>query len=284
VRIDLARPFALGIDFMSLRADNEHGRCAIAQGLALFGSIFFLFASWYDLDVVFCLRNPNVPYSKDRPFMPNSTVNHLIQRNGSPAVQRCYQLLSDASLRVNWAANGGEIQAATLESLEPTIAIFNMILTDTSAKSLVGRIGPIATCSVMIVVAGGMELNSAVRLAVDHDVMVLPEESEDTEIWDILTKGATRATHKASFQRARRILVERFQHCSPEELSVLRQWASGLDNKSIADKLGVAQRTLYLRKNSLLAKLECDSIFTAINLINRYQLTEYIDIEAVKLV
>lgn len=216
--------------------------------------------------------------------MPNSTVNHLVQRNGSPAVQRSYQLLSDADLNVNWIVNGSEIQSLTLETLEPTVAIFNMMLADTSAKSLVGRIGSIATCSVMIVVAGGSELNSAVRLAVDHDVIVLPEESEDTEIWDVLTKGATRATHKASFQRARRILVERFQNCSSEELSVLRQWASGLDNKSIADKLGVAQRTLYLRKNSLLAKLECDSIFTAINLINRYQLTEYIDSEAAKLV
>jgi DNA-binding NarL/FixJ family response regulator len=131
-------------------------------------------------------------------------------------------------------------------------------------------------------VAGGNELNSAVRLAMDHEVMVLPEESEDMEIWDVLTKAAYRANHKASFQRARRILTDRFQSCSSEELAVLKFWVCGMDNKSIADKLGVAQRTLYLRKNSILAKLECDSIFKAISLINRYQLSEFVGAETIK--
>jgi FixJ family two-component response regulator len=214
--------------------------------------------------------------------MSNTLVNHLVQSNASRTAIRSHQLLSDAGLKVSWVDRGSEIQARTIESLEPTLALFNMMLADTSAKSLVNRISDLATCCVMIIVAGGNELNSAVRLAMDHEVMVLPEESEDMEIWDVLTKAASRANHKASFQRARRILIDRFQNCTPDELTVLKYWASGLDNKSIADKLGVAQRTLYLRKNSILAKLECDSIFTAINLINRYQLSEYAGAETMK--
>lgn len=214
--------------------------------------------------------------------MPSPTANFLVQRNASPAVQRAHKLLTDAKSMVDWAVNGQEIQARMIESLEPTVAIFNMMLSDTSAKGLLHRLASQPTCSVAIIVAGGAELNSAVRLAMDHEVIVLPEESEDTEIWDVLTKAATRAQHKASFQRARSVLLDRFQNCSNEELAVLKLWTTGMDNKSIADRLGLAQRTLYLRKNSLLAKLECDTIFTAINLINRYELTEFVAAESVK--
>jgi len=214
--------------------------------------------------------------------MPSPTANFLVQRNASPAVQRSHKLLNDAKSMVDWANNGQEIQARMIESLEPTVAIFNMMLSDTSAKGLIHRLGSHPTCSVAIIVAGGAELNSAVRLAMDHEVIVLPEESEDTEIWDVLTKAATRAQHKASFQRARSVLLDRFHSCSNEELAVLKLWTTGMDNKSIADRLGLAQRTLYLRKNSLLAKLECDTIFTAINLINRYELTEFVAAESVK--
>ncbi|MFN6208479.1 MAG: helix-turn-helix transcriptional regulator, partial [Planctomycetota bacterium] len=55
-----------------------------------------------------------------------------------------------------------------------------------------------------------------------------------------------------------------------EELKILRRWARGQTNKQIASETDISMRTLNIRKNSILNKLDVDNIVEAVWELSKY--------------
>ncbi len=115
------------------------------------------------------------------------------------------------------------------------------------------------TMPVIFVTAHGnipMSVEAMKKGAVDF----LPKPFDDNEFLQAVNRAVeTDRTAKIRFAGTREIL-RRIQRLTPREQEVLRYVVSGMPNKQIAFRLGIAEKTVKAHRGRIMKKLEIDSL------------------------
>lgn len=108
------------------------------------------------------------------------------------------------------------------------------------------------------------ELATTVRLAAAGTQLPQPA--------DVLRDAVLRQTQLEDAERA-------LQRLTPREVDVLRALAAGLDNRSVADRLGITERTVHTHVESMLDKLGVASRLQAVLFALRHGFLDLNDID-----
>lgn len=103
---------------------------------------------------------------------------------------------------------------------------------------------------------------------------MVPDDSDQVEIWEMLTYAKQKALELAVYRSKHKIWLTRLDRCTMAERQVLKLWAEGHSNKQITRRLDIAPRTLQLRKRAILQKLESTNLFAIIREFNKLHLEE----------
>jgi len=57
---------------------------------------------------------------------------------------------------------------------------------------------------------------------------------------------------------------------TPRQIEIIRQFADGSTNQEVADKMGIAQRTVTVHKYNAFKRIGARNIIEALNYINKY--------------
>lgn len=115
-----------------------------------------------------------------------------------------------------------------------------------------------------------LAVESMKKGAMDFLIKPLDEAVLISAVDQALAAHAARAeaTHEA------RIIQERFLRLTPREMDVLREVITGAQNKQIADRLGIALKTVKIHRGRMMSKMEAESV---VELARMAALTERID-------
>lgn len=106
-----------------------------------------------------------------------------------------------------------------------------------------------------------------VRAIKNGAITLLEKPCRDLELWDAIRAGL--AEDRDNFQRdqQRQELIQRVASLSPAEREVLDLIVAGEPNKAIATKLDVSVRTVEVRRQSLYAKMQADSVAELVRMV-----------------
>jgi DNA-binding NarL/FixJ family response regulator len=165
--------------------------------------------------------------------------------------------------------SGAEVELLT-EPVDAGIVAFESLLPDMTGPQLANWLETSRPSLVPLVAVRATDARTAIRLASDTRAVVVPDSCEELELWEALTSARARALSGKAYHQARLSLVRRIESCTDDELKILRRWARGQTNKQIASETDISMRTLNLRKNSILNKLEVENIVEAVWELSKY--------------
>lgn len=200
------------------------------------------------------------------------SVDLFVQQGGSVGLRRVEALVNDAGM-VKRAFETGEQLKTQLSVEGPTVVVFDSLLPDSTAHQLVQQLVASYPSVVPVVVLKGSDARNAIRFCSLTITKVILEESDETEIWEVLTSARQAASEIYAFREESRLWQQKFESCTPDEKMVLKLWYEGLSNKQMTSKLDIAPRTLQLRKKAILDKLEVSNIFVLIRQATRLKLS-----------
>jgi len=195
-------------------------------------------------------------------------IDVLIQSQGSAALQKIRELISTAGVDVRGFGSGEQLLSMLNVDL-PSVAVFDALLADTTAYQLVQKIKSTPYAISPIVIVKSTEARTAIRFLQDGKALVVPDDSDQVEVWEVLTLAKQQAQEDYLVQQARKYWELKLDRCTRDEREVLKLWSEGKSNKQMTGVLDIAPRTLQLRKKALLDKLEAVSIFVVIRELNR---------------
>ena len=110
-----------------------------------------------------------------------------------------------------------------------------------------------------------------VRLAVDAvragAMTLLEKPYREQELWSAMVEALKTSISLTEAAELKKTIKQRLSLLTVEEFRVLRQMIEGTPNKVIAEELDIAPRTVDLRRQSVLKKLEAQSAIHFLRLI-----------------
>ncbi|MFN7773275.1 MAG: LuxR C-terminal-related transcriptional regulator [Planctomycetota bacterium] len=201
---------------------------------------------------------------------PQQQELRLLLSPASTPVMNCLRLLAArCDLAVVEFDTGVDVELLT-EAGDAGIVAFESLLPDMTGPQLANWLETFRPSLVPLVAVRATDARTAIRLASDTRAVVVPDSCEELELWEALTSARARALSGKAYHEARGNLVRRIESCTDEELKILRRWARGQTNKQIASETDISMRTLNMRKNSILNKLDVDNIVEAVWELSKY--------------
>lgn len=193
----------------------------------------------------------------------------LLNAGSTPALNSLRLLAARCELSLAEFETGAEVERLT-EANEAGVVAFDSLLPDMTGPQLANWLEISRPSLVPLVAVRATDARTAIRLASDTRSVVIPDSAEEVELWEALTSARQRAVSGKAYHQARLSLVRRIESCTDDELRILRRWARGQTNKQIAYETEISMRTLNMRKNSILSKLEVENIVEAVWELSKY--------------
>ena len=123
-----------------------------------------------------------------------------------------------------------------------------------SALSEAGRDVPI------VFITGHGTVPTSVRAMKGGAVDFLQKPFNDQELLDSVQRALRRSTEERADRAERAELERRVASLTPREREVLVLVVAGMLNKQIADKLGIAEKTIKVHRGRVMEKMQADSV------------------------
>jgi two-component system response regulator FixJ len=124
-----------------------------------------------------------------------------------------------------------------------------------------------------IVVTAYADVRLAVEIVRAGAITLLEKPCHEQELWTAITEALTKSKTEAKSIELQKIIRQRVSLLTPEELRVLEYMIDGVPNKVIASDLDIAPRTVDLRRQSVLKKMEAQCAIHVLRLINEAGMT-----------
>ena len=192
--------------------------------------------------------------------MNKSCLNvHYILVTGSPAIARIRTLIETCSLPIHIVASGQEaVQAISSEALN--VVVFNECLRDTTASQLLSEMDATGAFVAPVVVLQNPDGRCVAKLMKTTKASVVFEDDSNLELWSEITNAISAALKRQQMYAKRQMVQAAVDRCSNDEKDALRFLLLGLGPKQAARALGIASRTVHLRRNSLQKKFGVKNI------------------------
>ncbi len=121
----------------------------------------------------------------------------------------------------------------------------------------------------IIFVTGHGTVPASVRAMKEGALDFLQKPVDEQELLEGIQR-ALRRSHEARAEQAERAIIERrLDTLTPREREVLDLVATGLLNKQIGDRLGVAEKTIKVHRGRAMQKMATDSVADLVRLLNK---------------
>ena len=121
----------------------------------------------------------------------------------------------------------------------------------------------------IIFVTGHGTVPASVRAMKEGALDFLQKPVDEQELLDGIQR-ALRRSHEARAEQAERATIQRrLDTLTPREREVLDLVATGLLNKQIGDRLGVAEKTIKVHRGRAMQKMATDSVADLVRLLNK---------------
>jgi FixJ family two-component response regulator len=119
----------------------------------------------------------------------------------------------------------------------------------------------------VIVITGFADVPMAVRAMRAGAVTFLEKPCGEQEIWDAIQTAIDAEARTAGMQRNRAEIEERYASLTPAEITVLERMVEGVPNKAIVAELGLALRTIEMRRGKIMKKMRAGSLAELVRLV-----------------
>jgi RNA polymerase sigma factor (sigma-70 family) len=121
----------------------------------------------------------------------------------------------------------------------------------------------------IIFVTGHGTVPASVRAMKEGALDFLQKPVDEHELLDGIQRALRRSRDARAEQAERAIVQRRLDTLTPREREVLDLVATGLLNKQIGDRLGVAEKTIKVHRGRAMQKMATDSVADLVRLLNR---------------
>lgn len=190
--------------------------------------------------------------------MDQSATIYLI--DDDPAVVRLVtRILSDQGYRVIGFPTGEAFLA--LERLsEVGCVITDLYLPGIQGSEIQSHLQRIDSHLTLVVISGRADVPTAVQLMKSGAITLLQKPFTPDELLSAVDEGLARNIRQLTLHRQSQETQELLASLTEEELSVLRCLIKGMSRKVMASALNLSPRTLDRRQQSLLQKMNANSV------------------------
>jgi FixJ family two-component response regulator len=119
----------------------------------------------------------------------------------------------------------------------------------------------------VIIVSAYARTPITVRAIQAGAVTMIDKPYHDDDLWDAIRTALEKEEGAWTAERRRREICDRLATLTPEERGVADLIVAGNPNKMIANKLGVALRTVEKRRHAVLVKMNAESVAELVGLL-----------------
>jgi RNA polymerase sigma factor (sigma-70 family) len=199
-------------------------------------------------------------------MMPDGVV-YVVDDDAS--VRRALaRLIASAGLEVETFPSAQAFLARTPPD-RPGCLILDMQLPGESGLDLQAALREVRHQLPIIFVTGHGTVPASVRAMKDGALDFLQKPVDEKELLDGIQRALRRSHDARADQAARATIQRRLETLTPREREVLDLVATGLLNKQIGDRLGVAEKTIKVHRGRAMQKMATDSVADLVRLLNR---------------
>jgi FixJ family two-component response regulator len=121
----------------------------------------------------------------------------------------------------------------------------------------------------IIFITGHGDIPMSVRAMKKGAIDFLPKPFDDEELLQAVKRAVENDVKAKSERREVREILEQLRQLTPRELEILRYVISGLLNKQIGFKLGIAEKTIKIHRGRIMAKLHVSSVADLVRLAEK---------------
>jgi two-component system response regulator FixJ len=119
----------------------------------------------------------------------------------------------------------------------------------------------------VIVITGFADVPMAVRAMRAGAVTFLEKPCGEQEIWDAIQAALGAEARSNELRQNRAEIEERYASLTPGEVKVLERMVTGVPNKAIVAELGLALRTIEMRRGKIMKKMKAGSLAELVRLV-----------------
>jgi RNA polymerase sigma factor (sigma-70 family) len=178
------------------------------------------------------------------------------------------RLIAAAGLEVETFPSAKAFLARTPPD-RPGCLILDMQLPGESGLDLQTTLGEVRHQLPIIFVTGHGTVPASVRAMKDGALDFLQKPVDERELLDGIQRALRRSREARTDQAERATIHRRLETLTPREREVLDLVGTGLLNKQIGDRLGVAEKTIKVHRGRAMQKMAADSVADLVRMLNR---------------
>jgi len=121
----------------------------------------------------------------------------------------------------------------------------------------------------IIFITGHGDIPMSVRAMKKGAIDFLPKPFDDEELLQAVKRAVEKDVKAKSERREVFEILEQLRQLTPRELEILRHVISGLLNKQIGFKLGIAEKTIKIHRGHIMEKLHVSSVADLVRLAEK---------------
>lgn len=111
----------------------------------------------------------------------------------------------------------------------------------------------------IIVITAHADVRMAIDLVSAGAMTLLEKPYREQELWESITKALEVGRLRAQTRQTQKLIKQRLARLTDHEMAILQEIILGKANKNISANLNIPRRTLDLRRQSLMKKMECQT-------------------------